>query len=51
MVRWDCIKFAEALDPFVDLDFSKNYIDTEFDVFFTAEYLSTLSKKLGFITE
>jgi uncharacterized protein YdiU (UPF0061 family) len=50
MVKWNCIKLAEALDPYVDIKFSRGFVESEFDTLYSSAYLGTLGKKLGFTT-
>ena len=42
MVKWNLMKLAEALDPYIEEKESKNYVEMEFDTLFTATYLSVM---------
>jgi len=44
------IKLAEALHPLLDLEISKKYVEDKFDELYSAKYLDTMARKLGFIT-
>lgn len=51
MVKWNCNKLCEALDPFVEIEVSKKYVSDKFDEVFSSAYLGTMAHKLGFLTE
>lgn len=42
MVKWDLLRLAEALDPYVDQKASHEYIEKEFDTLFSSTYLVTM---------
>ena len=50
MVKWNLMRLADALDPFVELKTSTGFVEENFDNLFSSYYLGTLGKKLGFIT-
>lgn len=49
--KWNLIKLCEALDPLVDIKKSTAYVNDNYDELYSAEYLGTMGKKLGFLTE
>jgi serine/tyrosine/threonine adenylyltransferase len=48
--KWNLLRLAEAFDPLLPLDWSQGYVDSHFDEQFSAVYLGTMARKLGFIT-
>ena len=49
--KWNLGKLAEALHPYVDQKESKKYLEDNYDKFFSAKYLDTMARKMGFILE
>lgn len=44
------LKLAEALHPLLDKSLSTAFVTSKFDEIYSAKYLDTLARKLGFIT-
>lgn len=42
MVKWNLLKLAEALDPYVDQKESKKYVEKQYDTLFNATYFGTM---------
>jgi uncharacterized protein YdiU (UPF0061 family) len=49
MCKWDLLKLAEALNPLIDLEFSRNYVKDTFDEHYSSTYLNQMARKLGFV--
>jgi len=47
--KWNLTKLAEALDPFVDFEFSSNYISKHFDEIYWQARNIKMGQKLGFL--
>ena len=48
--KWNLLRLAEALDPLLPLEWSANYVNSHYDELYSATYLGTMARKLGFIT-
>lgn len=42
------MRLAEALDPFVPLENSVNFVESNYDAIFNEVYLGRMAEKLGF---
>jgi uncharacterized protein YdiU (UPF0061 family) len=49
--KYNLLRLSEALDPLLPLEWSSNYINSNFDELYTSSYLGMMARKLGFITE
>jgi len=49
MCKWNLLRLAEALDPFVKLEQSSSMVESKFDEFFKQMYYFKMAQKLGFI--
>jgi len=49
--KFDLMRFAEALDPFLPLEWSSNYLNSRYDEIYSGFYLTLMARKLGLITK
>lgn len=48
MCKWNLLRLAEALDPFVKLEQSSSLVESKYDEFFKEMYYFKMAQKLGF---
>jgi uncharacterized protein YdiU (UPF0061 family) len=49
--KFNLMRFAEALDPFLPLEWSSNYLNSRYDEIYSGFYLTLMARKLGLITK